>query len=70
MPDLGKEVPVVAGLVLAIINAIQVAAIALPTWAHTVIAVVSIIAGSLVVRANVQPSTPAPVKPPVVPPAA
>jgi hypothetical protein len=61
---LRSEISIVAGVVLATINAVQAAAINLPAWAHAVIAVVSILAGSLVVRQNVTPTVRAPARPP------
>ena len=66
---LRNEISVVAGIVLACINAIQISALTLPDWAHTLIAVVSIVAGSLVVRQNVIPApAPMPAAPPPAPP--
>ena len=56
MGKVRREVPVVSGLVLSAVNAVQVAAVPLPTWAHTALAVASIMAGALVVRRNVQPA--------------
>lgn len=71
MQKVMSEVTLVAGIIVSTLNAVQVAAIPLPTWAHTVIAVVSIMAGALVVRQNVIPVVPppAPAPAPPVPPA-
>lgn len=53
---LQQEIVLAAGLVLSAVNAIQVAAVPLPAWAHSLLAVLSIMAGAVVVRQNVTPT--------------
>jgi uncharacterized protein (DUF983 family) len=58
MPVLTGEPAVIVGAILAALNAVQVAAIPMPTWAHTVIVAVSTVLGALIVRQQVTPVHP------------
>lgn len=60
MIPLGKEPTLIIQTIVAVLNAVQIAAISLPLWAHTVIVVVTIALGALVNRANVTPASPTP----------
>jgi uncharacterized protein (DUF983 family) len=55
VPVLTGEPAVIVGAILAALNAVQVAAIPMPTWAHTVIVAVTTVLGALVVRQQVTP---------------
>jgi hypothetical protein len=50
------EVAVAIGVLLAVVNALQVAAVPLPTWTHVVVLVVTTVAASLGIRARVTPT--------------
>ena len=50
------EIAVALGVVLATVNALQVAAVPLPTWVHVVVLVVTTVAASLGIRARVTPN--------------
>jgi hypothetical protein len=52
------EPAAIAGVLTAAINAVQIAAVPLPTWVHTLIAAASILAAALAVRQNVTPTPP------------
>jgi hypothetical protein len=55
--SLGREPTlIIQGVVLAL-NAVQVAAISMPDWAHTLIIVVSVALGALLNRSQVTPVT-------------
>jgi uncharacterized protein YacL len=52
------EIAVVIGAVLAAVNALQLLAVPLPTWTHTVIVVTTTVAAALGIRARVTPVLP------------
>ena len=52
---LGAEPIAIIGAILAALNAIQIAAISMPTWLHTTIAVITIALGAVVGRSQVSP---------------
>jgi hypothetical protein len=54
------EPAAIAGLVVAIVNVVQLAALSLPTWTNTLIACVSVGAGAIYTRQNVTPTTSSP----------
>lgn len=60
-----RERPVLVGAAVAIANAVQVAAIPMPTWLHSAVAVVSILLGAGNVRQGVTPAPGASGKPDV-----
>jgi hypothetical protein len=52
---LGREPVLILSLILTAINAVQIAAISMPTWAHTVIVIVSTIIAAILQRSQVSP---------------
>jgi hypothetical protein len=68
---LGPEPTLILYGVLAALNAIQVAAISMPDWAHAIIIAVTAGLAAVVNRSQVTPVAKAPpVAPPVAPPSA
>lgn len=53
------EIVLVVGAIVAAVNAIQLAALHLPSWANTAVAVVSIAGGAVLTRMQVTPVAPA-----------